>query len=91
MSDIKKAVLIDGVHIFLPEDAKYVFQESNGVWYWSSRRPRIVLDDETGEDLCWSHKNKYPITFYSAEGYQQAFITDVLVDWRLTLQTPVVS
>lgn len=91
MSYIRKTVLIEGVHIFLPNEAKYVFQEANGVWYWSSRRPRIVLDDETGEDLCWSHKNKYPITFYTSQGYQQAFITTVSIDWRLTLQTPVSS
>lgn len=78
---------IDGIYIPLPENAKYAFQEQNGVWYWSSRRPRKVFaEHDKSTEIGWMH-NKKPILVESEFTHKVPLITSLTAPrWQDTLQ-----
>ena len=88
MNNYKVPVLvIDGLYIPLPEEAKYAFQENNGVWYWSSRRPRIVFaEHDLAKEIGWTHTKK-PVLVESEYKHKVPLITQLTAKrWQDTLQ-----
>lgn len=37
-------VVIDGVELLLPTDAKHIMQDSRGLWFYSSKPPRASIN-----------------------------------------------
>lgn len=81
-------VIIEDMIIPLPKEAKWVVQESNGVWYWYTRKPRPAFyeDSESDQEMCWAFKNKNPIQIVTIEGYQRVLRTEVKGDWKESTQ-----
>ncbi len=90
--DKGNVLCIDGIHIPLPDDAKFVMQEPNGVWYWTSRRPRFIFDEyEKTKEIGWMHK-KNPVFVESEYKHQKPLITELTApSWMETLQRVVTA
>ena len=63
------------------------FQENNGVWYWSSRRPRIVFaEHDLTKEIGWTHTKK-PVLVESEYKHKVPLITQLTAKrWQDTLQ-----
>ena len=77
--------MIDGMMIALPNEAKYIAQESSGTWFWYTRKPRLVNFDkpETGP-YAWGVTGKNPVMVPNQRF--QVLVTDVTAPcWTQTL------
>lgn len=83
---------LDGIHIPLPDEAKYVMQEPNGVWYYTTRRPRFIFDeDDKAKEIGWMHK-KNPVFVDGEYKHQIPLITELSApSWKETLQRVVTA
>lgn len=90
--EMGNVLCIDGIHIPLPDEAKFVMQEPNGVWYWSTRKPRFIFDeDDKSLEIGWMHK-KYPVFVESEYKHPKPLITEMRApNWKETLQRVVTA
>lgn len=83
---IKKTTIIHlqsgPVQIVLPNLAKFVMQDRNGVWYWSEKKAKIVFHDKTNIPWDW-FSSKHPIQI-KIDGFDRVLISAPPVDWTKT-------
>jgi hypothetical protein len=80
-SELEVYAVIDGKKVYLPEEATYVMQDRRGLWFYSSRKPRLKEGDWT--------PNKISISCRTERGYVRALKTDSSVPWLDTCQRTV--
>lgn len=80
--------VIDGVFYPLPVEAKYIIQESSGAWYWTNKKPRHVIDEETKEIVMWTAK-KTPIQYKTTQGFDRVVVTDKPLDFLQTCTSTI--
>ena len=73
--------VIGGKKVFLPAEARYVMQDRRGLWYYSSRKPRIKEGDWT--------PNKTSIACRIERGYVRALKTETNQSWLNTCQRTI--
>ena len=82
---MKKYAVIAGQTVALPMDAKFYFQDKRGLWFWSSRKPRVMEDDWT--------PNKTPVQVNNEQGFKRCLKTPTNSDseqaWRDTVTRAV--
>jgi len=76
-------VIINRDKVVLPNDAKFVMQDKRGIWYYTSRHPRIKNNDWT--------PNKLPIQVKNNKGYVRPLMTDADSNWANTVQATIQS
>ncbi len=85
VTELKKYALIAGQRVALPVDARFYFQDKRGLWFWSSRKPRIRQGD-------WS-ANKEPVQIDTEEGHRRCLQTSLdnrhSSNWRATVMQAV--
>ena len=79
--DIEVFAVIDGRKIYLPEDARYVMQDSRGIWFFCNRKPRISEDDWT--------VNKTSIACKTHRGVVRALRTEAHSPWLDSCQRTI--
>ena len=79
--DIEVFAVIEGKKVYLPEEARYVVQDSRGIWFFCKRKPRISEDDWTA--------NKTSIAFKNDRGYVRALKTDSSPNWLDSCQRTI--
>jgi hypothetical protein len=79
--ELEVYAVIEGKKVFLPPEATYVMQDRRGLWFYSSRKPRIKEGDWT--------PNKTSISCRTDRGYVRALKTDSAVPWLDTCQRTV--
>ncbi len=70
VTGLKKYAVIAGERVALPVDAKFYFQDKRGLWFWSSRKPRVMDGDWT--------PNKTPVQVANEKGFNRCLITPLL-------------
>ena len=82
---MKKYAVIAGQTVALPMDAKFYFQDKRGLWFWSSRKPRVMDGDWT--------PHKSPVQVPNEEGYSRCLVTPIGQErsksWRDSVAKPV--
>ncbi len=73
--------MIGGRKVFLPTEAKYVMQDRRGLWFFSTRKPRISEGD-------WS-PNKTSICCPTDSGCVRVLRTEANVPWLETCQRTI--
>ncbi len=73
--------MIGGKKVFLPPEANFVRQDSRGLWFYSTRKPRISEGD-------WS-PNKTCICCQTKGGYVRVLQTETTVPWLETCQRTI--
>ena len=73
--------VIDGKKVYLPQEATYVMQDRRGLWFYSSRKPRLKEGDWT--------PNKTSISCRTERGYVRALKTESNIPWLDTCQRTV--
>ena len=68
VEELKKYAIIAGERVALPVDAKFYFQDKRGLWFWSSRKPRVMEEDWTA--------NKSPVQIETKEGFRRCLMTN---------------
>lgn len=79
--ELEVYAVIDGKKVYLPPEATYVMQDRRGLWFYSSRKPRLKEGDWT--------PNKTSISCKTERGYVRALKTDSNVPWLDTCQRTV--
>ena len=79
--DIEVFAVIEGKKIYLPENARYVMQDSRGIWFFCNRKPRISEDDWT--------VNKTSIACKTDRGVVRALKTEARSPWLDSCQRTV--
>ena len=79
--NIEVFAIIDGKKIYLPEDARYVMQDSRGIWFFCNRKPRISEDDWT--------VNKTSIACKTTRGVVRALRTEARSPWLDSCQRTI--
>ena len=79
--ELEVYAVIDGKKVYLPPEATYVMQDRRGLWFYSSRKPRLKEGDWT--------PNKTSISCKTDRGYVRALKTDSNVPWLDTCQRTV--
>ena len=79
--ELEVYAVIDGKKVYLPPEATYVMQDCRGLWFYSSRKPRIKEGDWT--------PNKTSISCRTDKGYVRALKTDANMPWLDTCQRTV--
>jgi hypothetical protein len=79
--ELEVYAVIDGKKVYLPSEATYVMQDRRGLWFYSSRKPRLKEGDWT--------PNKTSISCRTDRGYVRALITDSNVPWLDSCQRTV--
>jgi hypothetical protein len=69
VSRLKKYAVIAGQRVALPVDAKFYFQDKRGLWFWSTRKPRVMDGDWTA--------NKSPVQVNDEKGFDRCLITPI--------------
>jgi len=69
-------VVIANVIVELPSEAKWVFQDKRGLWYWRDKKPRVDGDD-------WN-ADKSPVCYVNEKGWTRPVKTPVLQPWQTT-------
>lgn len=74
-----RPVVIDGVELMLPPDARHIMQDRRGIWYYSSKQPRVT------NSYCsdW-FMNKTPIIVLNEDGHPRALKTPPAERWQET-------
>ena len=79
--DIEVFAVIEGKKIYLPEKARYVMQDSRGIWFFCNRKPRISEDDWT--------VNKTSIACKTDRGVVRALKTEARSPWLDSCQRTI--
>ena len=79
--ELEVYAVIDGKKVYLPPEATYVMQDRRGLWFYSSRKPRLKEGDWT--------PNKTSISCKTERGYVRALKTESNVPWLDTCQRTV--
>ena len=79
--DIEVFAVIEGKKIYLPENARYVMQDSRGIWFFCNRKTRISEDDWT--------VNKTSIACKTDRGVVRALKTEARSPWLDSCQRTV--
>ena len=79
--DIEVFAVIEGKKVYLPENARYVMQDSRGIWFFCNRKPRISEDDWT--------VNKTSIACKTDRGVVRALKTEARSPWLDSCQRTV--
>lgn len=76
-------VVIGGIPIALPSEAKYVVQDNRGLWYFSERKPRMKFGDWT--------PGKKPIQLTGANGEKLPRVvkSEVVGNWQDSIQETI--
>jgi hypothetical protein len=69
VTQLKKYAMIAGQRVALPVDAKFYFQDKRGLWFWSTRKPRLMDGDWT--------PNKSPVQVNDEKGFDRCLITPI--------------
>ncbi len=80
-NELEVYAVIDGKKVYLPPEATYVMQDRRGLWFYSSRKPRLKEGDWT--------PNKTSISCKTERGYVRALKTESNVPWLDTCQRTV--
>jgi hypothetical protein len=67
ITKLNKYAVIAGQRVALPVDARFYFQDKRGLWFWSTRKPRVKKDDWT--------TNKQPVQVSTDEGHRRCLQT----------------
>ena len=69
VTPLRKYAMIAGQRVALPVDAKFYFQDKRGLWFWSTRKPRVMDGDWT--------PNKSPVQVNDEKGFDRCLITPI--------------
>lgn len=85
VSLLKKYAVIAGETVALPVDAKFYFQDQRGLWFWSSRKPRVMDGDWT--------PHKRPVQVPNGECSSRCLVAPITEDkknaWRQSVMRTI--